>query len=227
MKEIAENIWIFDGPNVRFLGLDIPTRMTIIRNDNSLWVHSPIPITEEIRSFLGDNGKVEHIVAPNNLHHLYLDGWQEQYTDANFVAAPGVREKRPDLRFDVDLSRDKTYIWSDNIAHDHFIGNNVVEEVVFFHKASSTLILTDLIINLIVDDFNWLQKRFARFDGIAYPNGKSPRLFRWGTRNRTEARRCYQQMLDWSPNQIVISHGECFYTDGTNELKQRLGWVEN
>jgi len=73
--QIAQNLWIFDGPNVRFMTLDIPTRMTIVRTKAGLWVHSPIPITPEVTDFVSTHGPVVNVVAPNNLHHLYLDGW--------------------------------------------------------------------------------------------------------------------------------------------------------
>ncbi len=225
MKKIAESLWIFEGPDVRFLGLDIPTRMTIARRESSLWVHSPVPITPEISQFLANYGDVGHVVAPNNLHHLYLDGWQREYPNACYVAAPGLREKRPDLRFDDDLLRDRVYSWTQDIAHEHFLGNRVFEEVVFFHRESKTLILTDLILNLKTDGFNWVQKKFAKFDGIAFPDGGSPRLFRWNMRDRKLARSCYQQMLDWAPDHVIISHGESFFENGLEEVKRRFSWV--
>ena len=43
MKQVAENLWIFDGADVRFLGLNIPTRMTIAKRGSDLWIHSPVP----------------------------------------------------------------------------------------------------------------------------------------------------------------------------------------
>ena len=58
MKQIAEDLWIFDRPKVRLLGLDIPTRMTIVRCDSILWVHSPVPTTPEITEFIGNHGDV-------------------------------------------------------------------------------------------------------------------------------------------------------------------------
>lgn len=225
MNAIGKDIWIFDGPEIRFLGLTIPTRMTIICCDGDLWVHSPIPITPEIQAFIKRQGSVVDVVAPNNLHHLYLLDWQERFPNARYVAAPGLRDKRPELRFDDDLQPNNQHDWTPLISHAHFLGNRYLEEVVFFHHASKTLILTDLILNLRIDNFGWLQKQFARFDGIGFPEGGTPRLFRWSMRDRALAKPCYQIMIDWEPEQIVISHGECFFDNAAAELKRRFAWV--
>jgi len=223
--QIDENLWIFDGPEVRFMSLDLPTRMTIAHVDSGLWVHSPIPITRDIKNFVSTHGSVSQVVAPNNLHHLYMDDWFAEYPDADFVAAPGLREKRADLAFTSDLKPGESYTWSDAIDHAHFVGNRFFEEAVFFHKVSKTLILTDLILNLKTEGFSAWQRAFARFDGVAYPDGMSPRFFRWSMRNRKAAQTCYEQMIAWAPEKIVISHGECMLENGTNEVRKRLGWV--
>lgn len=225
MFQVDENLWIFDGPNIRFMTLDIPTRMTIARLQSGLWVHSPIPLNTEIKDFVSTYGPVAQVVAPNNLHHLYVDAWISEYPDADFVAAPGLREKRTDLAFTSDLRPGQTYSWSGDIDHAHFVGNRFLEEAVFFHKESKTLILTDLILNLKTSGYSAWQRAFARFDGVAYPDGMSPRFFRWSMRNRTAARTCYEQMIAWEPEKVVISHGECMLENGTEEVRNRLGWV--
>ena len=48
LKPVAENIWIVDGPEIRFryalLRIPFPTRMTVVRlPDGGLWLHSPTP----------------------------------------------------------------------------------------------------------------------------------------------------------------------------------------
>lgn len=225
IHKVADDLWIVDGPIVRFLGLNFPTRMTIVHLDDRLWVHSPVPITPEIATFISAHGDAAYVVAPNDLHHLYLMEWQSRYPEACYVAAPGLRSKRSDLRFDDDLLPDSVHPWSEQIGHAHFLGNRHLEEVVFFHQASKTLILTDLIINVKIDEFGWLQKLFAKFDGLAYPDDGTPRLFRWSMRRPELAKRCYEQMLDWAPDKMIISHGECFLTNATEEVKRRFGWV--
>ena len=52
LQELAENIWVAAAPQ-RFLGLQIGTRMTIVRyNGGKLFLHSPVPLTQELRQNL-------------------------------------------------------------------------------------------------------------------------------------------------------------------------------
>jgi hypothetical protein len=47
LKRVADGVWIVDGPIIRFgprfLSMPFSTRMTIIRCDSDLFVHSPTP----------------------------------------------------------------------------------------------------------------------------------------------------------------------------------------
>jgi len=223
--QVGEDCWIFDGPEVRFMTLDIPTRMTIVRVESGLWVHSPIPLTPDIRKFVSNHGGVSKVIAPNNLHHLYLDGWLKEYPDADYTAVPSLIDKRKDLKFTNKLQPGKVFSWSDEIDHSHFHGNRYVEEVVFFHRKSKALILTDLVLNLKTDGYSLWQKMLARFDGVAYPDGMSPRFLRWNMRDRKAALICYETILSWAPEKVIISHGECMFENGTEEVKKRLGWI--
>jgi len=225
LEQIADNLWIFDGPTIRFMSIDFPTRMTIARIGTGLWVHSPVAISPEIKEFLSDQGPVMHIVAPNNFHHLYLDVWLREYPGANFYAAPGLKEKRADFPFTDELLPGIEFPWSAQVEHELFAGSRFLQEVVFFHKESKTLILTDLIVNLNVEGRSWWQLSFAKLDAMAAPEGTTPRTLRWSMRNRRAALPCYERIVSWAPEKIVISHGDCLLENGTAEVKKRLGWV--
>lgn len=48
MEQLADNIWIVDQ-SLRFLGIELGTRMTVIRFGDDLLLHSPIEPTAELR----------------------------------------------------------------------------------------------------------------------------------------------------------------------------------
>jgi hypothetical protein len=225
LEKVDTDIWIVEGSEIVFLGLAIGTRMTVIRFDDNLLIHSPVAIDDEIVAELAMLGTVRHIVAPNKFHHLFVPAWLVQFPDAQVYAGPGLAEKRTDIRFDQELAVDATYDWSSAIAHDIFGPNRLFEETVFFHRTSKTLILTDLIANTKTDNYNFFQRLFARFDGIDYPNGTTPRLYRWSMKSKTAGRKVVQTMIDWQPERVIISHGEWFRNNGTEELKNRLQWI--
>lgn len=225
IEQIGEDIWVADGPKISFLGLTIGTRMTIVRLGTKLWIHSPVSLATGMTAELEGLGEVRYVLSPNKYHHLFLSEWRSIYPEAEFYASPGLIPKRPDIRFDNELRATAKYAWSDTIAHEVFGPNRLFDEVVFFHRPSRTLVLTDLIINVKTDGYNWLQKLFAKFDNLGYPQGTTPRLYRWSMKSRTTARRVYRTMIEWEPARVIISHGEWFQEDGKKELESRLGWV--
>jgi hypothetical protein len=75
---IAHNLWIVDGPAVRWFTMPFPTRMTIARlADGGLFVHSPIELTAEVREAVAALGVPRYLVSPNKIHHLFWAEWQD------------------------------------------------------------------------------------------------------------------------------------------------------
>lgn len=104
LKPFGRDIWIADGPEAVVAGFRYPTRMAVIRlTADSLFVWSPIALAPDLIAAVGALGRVRHIVAPNSLHHLYLQDWKRTYREAKLYAPPGLPEKRKDIVFDVDL----------------------------------------------------------------------------------------------------------------------------
>ena len=225
LELVDKDIWVVEGPDVPFLGLMVGTRMTIVRLGGELWIHSPVSISDEMAGELGRLGRVRYVIAPNKYHHVFLSEWRDRYPEAELYASPGLAAKRQDIAFDAELLITEKYPWTGTIAHTIFGPSRLFDEVVFFHHPSRTLILTDLIINAKTDSYNLFQKLFSAFDGLSYPNGTTPRLYRWSIKSKKTAKEVYQSMIDWAPSKVIISHGEWFRKDGLSELKKRLSWI--
>lgn len=228
LLKISSEIWIYEGSTVSFYGFPFPTRMTVIKLHNGdLWIHSPEKLTDELRQELAALGTIKHLVSPNKLHHLFLPEWKVAYPDAINYAAPGLSRKRRDFQFDVELSSQPEAPWQDEIDQVIFTGSPVMEEVVFFHRPSQTLILTDLIENFKPETLTWFQRKLAAFVGILSPTGKMPidwRIsFLFGS--KAKARESLNIMLNWAPKHIVLSHGECIFDQGTAFLRTSFSWL--
>lgn len=228
LKEIDRHIWIYEGSTVNFYGLPYSTRMTVIKLSNgNLWIHSPEKLNEELKEELGTLGKVEHLIFPNKLHHLFLPEWLAAYPDAKCYASPGLIAKRQDIEFTKELSNIPEKEWVDEIEQTVFKGSPLLEEVVFFHIKSKTLILTDLIENFNSAVFNWWQKPIAWLAGILSPNGKTPLDWRMSFLfGKAKARVALDIMLAWKPKNIIISHGECIFENGFEFLIRSFKWVK-
>ncbi|MGT2783792.1 DUF4336 domain-containing protein [Streptococcus merionis] len=158
LKQLDKNIWIVDGTEIQmnFKVFKIPftTRMTIVRLfNNKLWIHSPIAFNEELDDKIKELGEIAYIVAPNKYHYSYILDWYKHYPKAEIWLAKGVSDKlkvKEKEKF-ISLTANCQPIWSEEILFTPFKGSIVMEENVFFHKESSTLILTDLIENIEVN----------------------------------------------------------------------------
>lgn len=227
LRQIAETLWIYDGETVNFYGLPYSTRMTLIQLDKDLlWIHSPIRLDSAVQQEIEDLGEVRYLIAPNKLHHLFLPEWQTAYSQAECYAAPGLIAKRKDIAFDKELTGAAEPGWQGQIEQTLFSGSPWMEEVVFFHQDSKTLILTDLIENFDPKVFTPWQRFVAKLTGILAPDGKTPvdwRLsFMFG---KHHGRQALATMLAWQPDNIIIAHGECIFGGGAEFLRRSFAWL--
>ncbi len=227
MRKLADNLWVFDGKAVKFLGLPFTTRMTVIRLDNGdLWIHSPIKLSNLIQQQLEQLGVIRYLIAPNHLHHLFLGEWQQEYPDALCYGTAEVIKKRNDLTFTASLNGELVAPWDSEVGHVLFTGSPLMEECVFFHKASSTLVLTDLIENFSGKDFNYWQRTIARGVGILAPNGKMPMDWRLSFMfSKPQARKHLEVLFAWRPKTIIMSHGLIVQQNAVSFLTRSFKWL--
>ncbi|NTX55747.1 DUF4336 domain-containing protein [Myxococcus sp. CA039A] len=234
LKPLAEGLWWVDGPVAKMsygpVTLPFPTRMVIIRlRSGGLWLWSPTAPTPELFAEVDALGRVEHLVSPNRFHYAAIPAWKARYPHATVWASPGVRERarsqKLDVPFDADLQDGAPEVWANDFEQLIFRGSRFVEEVVFFHKDSATLILADMVMALekerIRPRFRWL----LTLGGTMWP-GQTPREVQataWG--RKPQARACYQQMLGWQPQRVLLAHGRCYLDDAVAQLERAFAWL--
>lgn len=235
LQPVAEGVWIVDGPVVRMaaVGLQVPfpTRMTLIRlASGGLWVHSPIALSEQLRAQLEPLGPVAHLVSPNKIHYAHIRAWKEVYPQATAWASPGVRERaaqqRLSVSFDADLGDEPPRAWAGEIEQLLFRGSRFMEEVVFLHRPSRTLVLADLIENFEAERLRPWARWLAWLVGNLDPDGKAP----WDLRmtflgRKQQARASLARMLAWQPERILLAHGRWYPEHGTAELRRAFRWL--
>ena len=149
------------------------------------------------------------------------------FREARTYGAPGLAEKaKARLVLDETLRETPPDAWGD--AFDQCVTRgSVLTEVDFFHRASRTLIVTDLIENFEPQRVrNPLLRSLIRMAGAADPDGKAPidmRLSFLG--HRGEVRKSARRMLAWAPERIILAHGRCYETNGVAELRRAFRWI--
>lgn len=221
----AEDIWTVNGPEVTYslggLTIPCPTRMTIIKlQDGSLWIHSPVSCSRNLVDAVSAMGPVAAIVAPNTLHYTFLSDWVRAFPEATAFGAPGLNAKIPAIAFSV-LGEQSPTAWRGEIEL-HVVALGRFTEVVFFHRASHTLIVTDLMQNF---ESHRVRSALVRLlliaGGATVPNGRSSIEIRMAAlRHRKALLSGVNQMLAWQPTGIILSHGECYQTNGVLEIER-------
>lgn len=230
LKPVAEDIWIVDGPVIDFKSVPFSTRMTVVRlASGELFIHSPTELTEPLKRQIDALGSVGHLVSPNRIHYWWIGAWGEHYPDARRWASPDARGAAVKQGWDFtdDLAENAPPVWREDLDQIIVRGGRALEEVVFFHQASRSLILADLIENF---EASRVKSRLMRFlltlAGNLDPDGKLPidlRLSYWGRHG--SLRPAVQRMIDWQPERIILAHGRCYEGDAVAELRRAFRWV--
>jgi hypothetical protein len=196
--------------------------MTVVRlSDGRLFLHSPVPLEEELAREIDAVGPVGFLVAPNKVHHLWLGPWAAAHPDATVYGAPGLREKRRDLVFHRELGDAPPPDWEDDLDQAWVAGAPYLNEVVFLHRASETLLLTDLAMNFVELPPGRGTRLWLRAMGLS-GGLRSSRLVRSLVRDRAAARASLERILAWRFERVIVSHGQVLERGGPAAL--RAAW---
>lgn len=236
LKLIGEDLWVVDGPIVRmsYFGgsVPFPTRMVIVRLESGdLFVWSPTEPCDELLTQIDALGPVRHLVSPNKIHYEHIAAWKQAYPGAKAWASPGVRDRAAsqniEVEFDADLGDEAEPAWREDLDQLIFRGSHFMEEIVFFHRASRTVILADLIENFEPEKVGRFYGSLARLAGAVETDGKAPidlRLTFLG--RKEEARSCLDKLLSWQPEKVIMAHGRIYKRDGARELRRAFRWLK-
>jgi hypothetical protein len=223
LRQLGDDIWVAERRQ-RFYGLEVGTRMTVMRlADRSLLLHSPIALDAGVRSALDAIGRVRFAVAPNRLHHLYAGRVAEAYPEARLWIGPGLERKRPDLVFVAVLRDEAPPEWRGQVDQAFFRGRPYENEVVFFHRASRTLVMCDLAFNLgpnAAAPTRFLM-RLIRSYGHFGPSKLDP----WLIRDRGAARQSLERILAWDFDRVIVAHGDVLDRGGRDALRRGYSWL--
>ncbi|HKV65538.1 MAG TPA: DUF4336 domain-containing protein, partial [Rhodanobacteraceae bacterium] len=176
-------------------------------------------------------GPVRHLVSPNLLHYASIAAWKARYPNATAWASPGVRERAAaqhiEVAFDADLADAPPQAWAADLDQMRFRGSRVIEECVFFHRSSATLILADLIENFEREKLTRGMRWLARLGGVLDPDGKAPLDMRMTFMGRKRlAREGFDRIMAWRPQRVILAHGRWYERDAEVELRRAFRWVD-
>lgn len=221
LEPLADDVWTAARP-LRFFGLEVGTRMTVVRlRSGGLFVHSPVALDGPMREAIDALGPVTAIVAPCLFHHLYVAAWATAYPKASVSACPGLEKKRKDVAWSRVLDDEPADEWKGDLEQVFFGALPMQNEVVFHHRPTKTLISSDLIFNLASHP-SGLTRAVSFLIGHWKPG---PTLLeRVMVKDRVAARDQIGRIVAWGAERVVLAHGAIVESGGSAVVQSGYGF---
>ena len=229
LREIDKNIWVAEQP-LKYLGLDVGTRMTLIcLVTGEIIVISPVQVDSDTINQLNAIGDVSYIIAPNLYHYLFVSNFKAIYPKAKLWVAPGLESKKSDLPIDKVISVDQgsilnevEYLLFDGFRVFDLKGSSLLNECVFLHQKSRTLVLTDTAFHFD-ESFSLTTQLAARLIG-GYKKLSPSLLEKFATQEKEKVKQSVQKVLAWDFERVIMAHGSIIESDAKQKFREGYEW---
>lgn len=224
LSPITESIfeardWLKVAPGFYF-----DVRMTVLRlPGGQLILHSPLSLNQELKEAVDSLGEVGYIVAPNRFHHLFAGDWKDAYPEATLMGPRSLAKKRKDLTLDRALDEGTPEAWEGHLGIHALEGAPFIDEAVFHHRASGTLLATDILFNM-QETKGALTPMILAVIGCNHPPAQSWDI-KLVTRDKEASARSVRAILELDFDRLIIAHGEVIESGGKAILASAFGWL--
>lgn len=216
----APGLFSLDVPH-RVATVAMGARATIIDTGEGVAVHSPVRMTDADLAEIRAIGEVRWIIAPSLMHYAFVPDARRAFPGACVVGAPGLREKRPALGIERVAGEDP--------ALERVLPSRLVEgmarlnEVVFLHAPTRTLVACDLFFHMVRNDDAWSRAYFRL--NRAWGRPAHTVVHRLLTTDRAVLRASVARLLEWDFDRVLVAHGEPVETGGHDAIRAAFAWV--
>jgi hypothetical protein len=136
-------------------------------------------------------GPVKYLEAATPRHIWRLESWHSLFPQAQLLISrvTPFTLRKVQLAYTGILNDDPPQDWAVDFEQIIFHGSPIMDEVIFFHENSHTVILDDLIQRHRLKKNRPLCNLMVRLMGVAYPTGGAAFDIRLGFTNQKLARR--------------------------------------
>lgn len=216
MNPIAPGLWTLRYP-LKVLGTDHGRTVTVIRlSSGKLIIHSMAPFTAQDLEAIRHLGDPAWLVEAMLLHDTYAAKGAEHFPGLPLLGPPGFEEI---VKFPVHPLFPAPAEWEDEVEVIRLEGAPKLEEHLFLHIPSRTLIVADLVFNFRADETGWNRFFHRHIAGFHRYPGTS-RIFRLFVADKETFRRSLGEVMERDFDRIIPGHGEIIESGG-KELLQR------
>ena len=217
LEPVAENVWLSRYP-LSMAGMKMGRNVTVLRlSSGRSLIHSTAPFTPSDVKAISYVGEPGWLVEGTNFHDTYAREGVSAFPELpylvphGFVAPKGV-ETNPILPSPNE--------WEGEIDAIQISGIPKINEHVFLHRASKTLIVSDLLFNLTNDYDRRTRTLFRWLSGVKEHPGSS-RLFRFLIKDRAAFEQSLRVILAMPFENLIPGHG----TPIVGQAREQLGNV--
>ncbi|MCB0390815.1 MAG: DUF4336 domain-containing protein [Bdellovibrionales bacterium] len=194
----------------------LPVRSTFVRLGERGVLISPLPGFKKHISEIKNFANVTDIIAPNCFHNLGIKTAHEFFPQATIWYAKGLEKKLPHFPWQKSLE-ESNWPYKEELPLFQIKGAPKYSEVVFYHKKTKTLLVSDLCFNLKNrKDFG--AKIVYGVFGTLNKLGIS-RLVLLLTKDKKAFRESLKPIFNLDFENVVMAHGEIIMGNAKESLK--------
>ena len=246
IRKIDPNITTFTTQFNRFAPfgfrkfIAVGNRATAIRLSSSkVLLLNPIQLTPSIRETLDEMGGV-HYISCDLGHHMYIRSYLDAWPNAKALGVQGLETKRRDVEWDHiysvgDGNKPPETIfradWGDDIQTILFDGF-ITRAIAYLHCPSSTLIVSDLLMNLPCYEQYTPSSSASQGPGSrAFSQAANPYslffrslIYCIAVTDYAAMRRDVKRVAEWDVRRIVVCHGEVIEEGAVEAWRSAYHW---
>ena len=198
----------------------LPLRCTVVKliSGENVMI-SPIDFSERQLEEIAKLGSITHIVAPCLIHHLYINKAIARFQPREIWGPPQCRKVLAEVPFNRVFGEDR-WPFDTKLPFVFIDGLPRINEVVFYHEATKTMICADLCFNL-QNPRGWAAPLMLRMFGTYRKFGVS-RLQRRFMKDRVAFEKSVRDVLKWNFETIAMGHGDLVVGHGRDRLETAL-----
>lgn len=145
-------------------------------------------------------------MIPNRFHHLEAPATAARYPNAQVVGPQSVLARNPHVRLATGTDAPEYVNATPELTPIQLEGVPFLDETVFFHSASGSLIAADLLLSACARD-HWTWRMAARIWG-RYEKVRTPPDVRWSTRANNAVARSLDKLRALPLQRILVAHAD-------------------
>jgi len=154
IKQLNSSVTTFSAPFVRG-GAEVGVRMSAIKLTNGdLVLYNPTVLDAETKAKLDSLGTVKYIVAPNLVHHTFIDPYPAAYPGVKLIGPEGISDKKKMQFIEIKDAKEGSQSeynaqigWGSDVEFQYF-PDFAQKEIMLYHRPTHTLFVADMLWNL-------------------------------------------------------------------------------